>query len=253
MRRAVIAFLASAAAFAPPAQRRVARLAAPASADVDEFRAAAGLKAPAAVDNVRFRATLAPSTAGRSLSFDCQKQLWLYRRVPARYTAGDAEVEIVAEGPRAKLEAFETWLKRATSESGGGERGEGGDGAGLTSCGFDDATGDLEGWSSEGVMLAEVEGPGFLGAPTAGADESALPEVAEAAALQQEAAEATALQQEAAAISMIDYDAAASVAASKGVVGTVQQEVRETFVGKSFGVEIMDGDGDLDLSEEELM
>ena len=61
----------------------------------------------------------------------------------------------------------------------------------------------------------------------------------------------------------IDYEAAAAVAATKGVVGTVPQSVREDLVGRQFGSAVLDApepklrdlDDDLDfldLTEDEL-
>ena len=115
------------------------------------------------------------------------------------------------------------------------------------------ATGDLEGWTSRGAALdalKSAEGPGFLGAPS-GADESTNDaELADAMAEQ--------------AVVEIDYEAAAAVAATKGVVGTVPQSVREDLVGRQFGSAVLDApepkirdvDDDgldfLDLTEDEL-
>ena len=66
------------------------------------------------------------------------------------------------------------------------------------------------------------------------------------------------------AVVEIDYEAAAAVAATKGVVGTVPQSVREDLVGRQFGSAVLDAlepkirdvDDDgldfLDLTEDEL-
>ena len=61
-------------------------------------------------DAARLTATLASSTVGRSFNFECQKQCWFIRRLPGAYQVTADGVEIVAEGPRSKLEAFERWL-----------------------------------------------------------------------------------------------------------------------------------------------
>ena len=67
-------------------------------------------------DAARLTATLASSTVGRSFNFECQKQCWFIRRLPGAYQVTADGVEIVAEGPRSKLEAFERWLVKATTE-----------------------------------------------------------------------------------------------------------------------------------------
>ena len=67
------------------------------------------LAATATEEDVRLRVTLATQTAGRSFSFDVQKQVWLYRRCPARYSVDGSGVEIVAEGAKSKLEPFLKW------------------------------------------------------------------------------------------------------------------------------------------------
>ena len=82
---------------------------------------------------VRLKVVLAKSTEGASFNFDCQKQLWLYRRCAATYTLVGDSVEIVAEGDKAKLEAFVKWIERATSGEPQGMSAESGDGGGLTS------------------------------------------------------------------------------------------------------------------------
>ena len=149
----------------------------------------------------------------RSFNFECQKQCWFIRRLPGAYQVTADGVEIVAEGPRSKLEAFERWLVKATTDT-ESFAAESGDGAGPKSVSYGAATGDLEGWTSRGAALdalKSAEGPGFLGAPAAGADESTNDaELADAMAEQ--------------AVVEIDYEAAAAVAATKGVVGTVPQE-----------------------------
>ena len=146
---------------------------------------------------------------GRSFNFECQKQCWFIRRLPGAYQVTADGVEIVAEGPRSKLEAFERWLVKATTDT-ESFAAESGDGAGPKSVSYGAATGDLEGWTSRGAALdalKSAEGPGFLGAPAAGADESTNDaELADAMAEQ--------------AVVEIDYEAAAAVAATKGVVGT---------------------------------
>ena len=124
-------------------------------------------------DAARLTATLAASTVGASFNFDCQKQCWFIRRLPGAYQVTADGVEIVAEGPRSKLEAFERWLVKATTDT-ESFAAESGDGAGPKSVSYDAATGDLEGWTSRGAALdalKSAEGPGFLGAPS-GADES---------------------------------------------------------------------------------
>ena len=200
----------------------------------------------------RLTATLAASTVGASFNFDCQKQCWFIRRLPGAYQVTADGVEIVAEGPRSKLEAFERWLVKATTDT-ESFAAESGDGAGPKSVSYDAATGDLEGWTSRGAALdalKSAEGPGFLGAPS-GADESTNDaELADAMAEQ--------------AVVEIDYEAAAAVAATKGVVGTVPQSVREDLVGRQFGSAVLDApepkirdvDDDgldfLDLTEDEL-
>ena len=204
-------------------------------------------------DAARLTATLASSTVGRSFNFECQKQCWFIRRLPGAYQVTADGVEIVAEGPRSKLEAFERWLVKATTDT-ESFAAESGDGAGPRSVTYDAATGDLEGWTSRGAALdalKSAEGPGFLGAPAAGADESTNDaELADAMAEQ--------------AVVEIDYEAAAAVAATKGVVGTVPQSVREDLVGRQFGSAVLDApepkirdvDDDgldfLDLTEDEL-
>ena len=159
-------------------------------------------------DAARLTATLASSTVGRSFNFECQKQCWFIRRLPGAYQVTADGVEIVAEGPRSKLEAFERWLVKATTDT-ESFAAESGDGAGPKSVSYGAATGDLEGWTSRGAALdalKSAEGPGFLGAPAAGADESTNDaELADAMAEQ--------------AVVEIDYEAAAAVAATKGVVG----------------------------------
>jgi len=205
---------------------------------------------------VRFTANLAASTAGASFSFDVQKQLWFFRRCPATYRLADGAVEIVAEGPRAKLETFERWLRKATTTTNSAGGGEAGDGAGLASVAWTDATGELAGWTSEGAAasLAAAEGPGFMGAPTAGAADETTNDF--------ELADAVAER----VVSEIDYEAAATMAATKGVVGTVPQSVREDLVARQFGSAMLDAPepqlaaadvaapaaDDLGLSEEEL-
>ena len=124
-------------------------------------------------DAARLTATLASSTVGRSFNFECQKQCWFIRRLPGAYQVTADGVEIVAEGPRSKLEAFERWLVKATTDT-ESFAAESGDGAGPKSVSYGAATGDLEGWTSRGAALdalKSAEGPGFLGAPS-GADES---------------------------------------------------------------------------------
>lgn len=207
------------------------------------------LAATATEEDVRLRVTLATQTAGRSFSFDVQKQVWLYRRCPARYSVDGSGVEIVAEGAKSKLEPFLKWLEKATSGEPQGMSAESGDGGGLSSVEWLDAEGGIEGWTSEGVDLlglTQAEGPGFLGAP-AGADEASN----DADLVEAVAAQAVAVEE-----SVIDIEAAAAVAATKGVVGTVPQEIRESFVGKAFGAAALDVDAaasdDLDLSEEDL-
>ena len=204
-------------------------------------------------DAARLTATLASSTVGRSFNFECQKQCWFIRRLPGAYQVTADGVEIVAEGPRSKLEAFERWLVKATTDT-ESFAAESGDGAGPKSVSYGTATGDLEGWTSRGAALdalKSAEGPGFLGAPAASADESTNDaELADAMAEQ--------------AVVEIDYEAAAAVAATKGVVGTVPQSVREDLVGRQFGSAVLDApepkirdvDDDgldfLDLTEDEL-
>ena len=202
-------------------------------------------------DAARLTATLASSTVGRSFNFECQKQCWFIRRLPGAYQVTADGVEIVAEGPRSKLEAFERWLVKATTDT-ESFAAESGDGAGPKSVSYGAATGDLEGWTSRGAALdalKSAEGPGFLGAPS-GADESTNDaDLADAMAEQ--------------AVVEIDYEAAAAVAATKGVVGTVPQSVREDLVGRQFGSAVLDApepklrdlDDDLDfldLTEDEL-
>ena len=203
-------------------------------------------------DAARLTATLASSTVGASFNFDCQKQCWFIRRLPGAYQVTADGVEIVAEGPRSKLEAFERWLVKATTDT-ESFAAESGDGAGPKSVSYGAATGDLEGWTSRGAALdalKSAEGPGFLGAPS-GADELTNDaELAETMAEQ--------------AVVEIDYEAAAAVAATKGVVGTVPQSVREDLVGRQFGSAVLDApepkirdvDDDgldfLDLTEDEL-
>ena len=204
----------------------------------------AGPRSSGKTDVAQLRITL--EKPGRSLSFDCQKQLWLYRRCPATYTLDGEVVEIRAEGSRAKLEAFRAWIEKATSGEPQGTSAESGGGGGLASVEWLEASGTLAGWTSVGVdssALVAAEGPGFLGAPGAAADEATN----DVAVADMAAAQVT---------SLIDVEAAAAVAASKGVVGTVPQEIRESFVGKAFGAAALDVDAaasdDLDLSEEDL-
>ena len=123
-------------------------------------------------DAARLTATLASSTVGRSFNFECQKQCWFIRRLPGAYQVTADGVEIVAEGPRSKLEAFERWLVKATTDT-ESFAAESGDGAGPRSVSYGAATGDLEGWTSRGAALdalKSAEGPGYHGAPS-GADE----------------------------------------------------------------------------------
>ena len=98
---------------------------------------------------VRLKVVLAKSTAGASFNFDCQKQLWLYRRCAATYTLVGDSVEIVAEGDKAKLEAFVKWIERATSGEPQGMSAESGDGGGLTSVDWTTSTGELEAFARE--------------------------------------------------------------------------------------------------------
>ena len=90
----------------------------------------------------RLTATLAASTVGASFNFDCQKQCWFIRRLPGAYQVTADGVEIVAEGPRSKLEAFERWLVKATTDT-ESFAAESGDGAGPKSVSYGAATGDL--------------------------------------------------------------------------------------------------------------
>ena len=103
-------------------------------------------------DAARLTATLASSTVGRSFNFECQKQCWFIRRLPGAYQVTADGVEIVAEGPRSKLEAFERWLVKATTDT-ESFAAESGDGAGPKSVSYGAATGDLEGWTSRGAAL----------------------------------------------------------------------------------------------------
>jgi len=190
----------------------------------------------------RLTATLATSTVGRSFSFDCQKQLWFIRRLPGAYRlTGDGAVEIVAEGPREKLEAFERWLVKTTTTT-ENFAAESGDGAGPKAVTYAAATGELEGWTSRGASL---------NAPAAGATD----ELTNDAELAETIAEQVVVE--------IDYEAAAAVAATKGVIGTVPLDVRADLVARQFGSAVLDAkeprlldDDDgldfLDLTEDEL-
>ena len=88
------------------------------------------------------------------------------------------------------------------------------------------------------------------------------PSVEELQRLREQLAVADAMAEQ--AVVEIDYEAAAAVAATKGVVGTVPQSVREDLVGRQFGSAVLDApepkirdvDDDgldfLDLTEDEL-
>ena len=64
------------------------------------------LAATATEEDVRLRVTLATQTAGRSFSFDVQKQVWLYRRCPARYSVDGSGDDLDAGAVNRRVESF---------------------------------------------------------------------------------------------------------------------------------------------------